>query len=221
MCGRFTLLASKDQIKTQFDVSELPEFLPQYNIAPSLPVLSIVAVENHNHAVLFRWGLVPYWAKDKKIGNSLTNARAETVNSKPAFRNAFKSRRCLMVMSGFFEWRQEGANRQPYYIKRQDDSLLAIAAIWESWQSDDGVETIQSCCLITTEANKTLNPIHHRMPVVLDEHAQTIWLNPNTSVNEALDLLIPYQATKLEVFPVSTKVNSSRYLGSDTIKPLK
>jgi putative SOS response-associated peptidase YedK len=220
MCGRFALISSKDTIKAQFAVIDSPDFESHYNIAPSLPVLSIVEIDHHNHAVLFKWGLIPYWAKDKKIGNSLTNARAETVNAKPAFRTSLKSKRCLMVMSGFFEWQEQGGIRQPYYIKRKDDGLLAIAALWESWQSPDGSETIQSCCLITTEANALLDSVHHRMPVVLDSPAQALWLNPNTSVNEALHLLRPYEGTELELFPVSTKVNSSRYLGRDTIKPL-
>lgn len=220
MCGRFTLISSDEKIKAQFDLSDLPPILPQYNIAPSLPVLSIVEVEKQNHAVLFRWGLIPYWTKDKRIGNGLANARAETVQAKPAFRNAFKSRRCLIVMSGFFEWRQEGAIKQPYYIKRQDDNLLAIAALWESWQSADGVETIQSCCLITTYANEILSPIHDRMPVILGKKAQALWLNPKTSAGEASNLLTPFDGSELEFFPVSIKVNSSRYLGGDTIKPL-
>ncbi|MBA2655422.1 MAG: SOS response-associated peptidase [Tatlockia sp.] len=181
MCGRFALIPDDEIIKTQFAVSEVPPLEPQYNIAPSLTVLAIVKVEHHNHAVLFRWGLIPYWAKDKKIGNSLTNARAETVMEKPAFRKAFQSRRCLMVMSGFFEWQEQGAVKQPYYNKHKNNKLMAIAGLWESWQSANGDEVIQSCCLITTKANELLDPIHHRMPVVLNKDAQALWLNPTTN----------------------------------------
>ncbi|MBA2710498.1 MAG: SOS response-associated peptidase [Tatlockia sp.] len=220
MCGRFALTATPEKIKAQFELSELPELIPQYNIAPSLAVLAIVEAGSKPHAVLFRWGLIPFWAADKKIGNSLNNARAETVTAKPAFRRAFKSRRCLMVMSGFFEWQDQGGLKQPFYIKNKNEELLAVAGLWESWQSADGQEVIHSCCLITTQANSLLDLVHHRMPVILDKEGQNKWLNPKTSIEEALKLLKPCCENELDLYPVSVKVNSSRYLGFDTINPM-
>ncbi|MBA2651157.1 MAG: SOS response-associated peptidase [Tatlockia sp.] len=221
MCGRFTLITSKDKIKAQLDVIDLPAFSPQFNIAPSLPVLAIVELEAIRHAVTFRWGLVPYWAKDKKIGNGLANARSETITTKPAFREAFKSRRCLLVMSGFFEWQEQGGLKQPYYVKHKKGDLLAIAAIWESWQAKDGSETLQSCCLITTQANDLMHPVHDRMPVILNREGRAHWLNPKETSNDLLSLLKPYEPDDLEVYPVSTKVNNGRYEGLDTVLPIK
>ncbi|CDZ79359.1 hypothetical protein BN59_03677 [Legionella massiliensis] len=222
MCGRFTLFTSKDWVREQFGIDKLPDFTNQFNIAPSQMVLAIVAVDNQWHVVLFRWGLIPFWATDKKIGNKFANARSETVTVKPAFRRSFQSKRCLMLMSGFFEWQQRLGMKQPYYIESvKRDELLTVAALWDSWQAPGEEDVIQSCCLLTTSANEMMRPIHDRMPVILTEKEQQAWLNCNSSINELTSLLVPYAGTDLHCYPVSTKVNNSRYQGVDTINPIQ
>lgn len=208
-------------IRQQFGVAEVPDFLNRFNIAPSLDVLALVAVDNQWHAVLFRWGLIPFWAKDKKIGNKLANARSETVMDKPSFRRSFQSKRCLLLMSGFFEWQQQVNKKQPYYIEsKKRDELLAVAALWDSWQNPEEDEEIQSCCLLTTGANELMKPIHNRMPVILETHEQSVWLDNQSTTQELTSLLKPYAGSDLHCYAVSTKVNNSRYEEVDTITPL-
>lgn len=222
MCGRFTLFTSKDMIREQFRVTTIPDFTNHFNIAPSLNTLALVVVENQWVIVQFRWGLIPFWAMDKKIGNKLANARSETVTVKPAFRRSFQSKRCLMLMNGFFEWQQQGIFKQPYYVESTTPhKLLAVAALWDSWQNPTDNEVIYSCCLLTTSANELMKPIHHRIPVILNPEGQAIWLNKKSTAEELTSLLKPYSGQDLQCYPVSTKVNNSRYEGIDTIQPIK
>lgn len=208
-------------IREQFGVEDIPDFSNRFNIAPSQEVLALVAVDNEVHALLFRWGLIPFWAKDKRIGNKLANARSETVMDKPSFRRSFQSKRCLMLMSGFFEWQQQINLKQPYYIESTHrDELLAVAALWDSWQNIEGNEVIQSCCLLTTGANELMMPIHDRMPVILNAQKQAAWLNAQSTPQELMALLKPYADSDLHAYAVSTKVNNARYDAVDTITPL-
>lgn len=221
MTGRFALYAPYAKIKAQFDVEEFAELTPRYNITPGQKILFLSQLnEDHsNHLLYLSWGLVPFWAKDKKIGNRLIIARAETVSDKPAFRQSFKSKRGVIIMSGFFEWKQEQI-KQPYYFKNKNDELLAVAAIWDRWQSEEG-EVIESCCLITTNANKLMMPIHHRMPALLNKNDLPLWMD-NTQCNkpELLKLLNPYSNDGLECYPVTTKMNNSRFNDHQAIEPL-
>src|SRR5262249_41276153 len=154
-------------------------------------------------AVFCRWGLIPSWAKDKKIGARLINARAETVAEKPAFRSAFKHRRCLIPADGFFEWKNEGGRKQPYYITLQDGGLFALAGLWEEWHSGAG-EVMPSCTIITTEANEVVRPLHERMPVILEVTGYADWLDPTAKSKEALlSLLRPFPAERMRAYPVS------------------
>ena len=168
MCGRFTLATVPEIVAEFFELAAVPDLSPRYNIAPTQPAPAIlVASERPARRFSFlRWGLIPGWAKDPKIGNRMINACAETVAEKPAFRSAYRRRRCLVVSDGFYEWQKGPARKQPFYILMRDDRPFAFAGLWEHWEGEDGT-TIDSCALLTTRPNDVLRPIHDRMPVIL------------------------------------------------------
>ncbi|MBD2022479.1 SOS response-associated peptidase, partial [Leptolyngbya sp. FACHB-36] len=167
MCGRFSLHVEAAALAEVFQLPEEPSWTPRYNIAPSQAVATIAQTASSAHQFrLLRWGLIPSWAKDEAIGNKLINARAETVAEKPSFRAAFKQRRCLILADGFYEWqRLNTKKKQPHYFQRSDAQPFAFAGLWEHWQHGEAV--IDSCTIITTQANELLEPIHDRMPVML------------------------------------------------------
>ena len=207
MCGRFSLTQSVATLSDAFDLDELPEWQPRYNIAPTQTVLAIAALpDKAPQARLFRWGLVPSWATDLTIGAKLINARAETVAEKPSFRSAFKQRRCLVLADGFYEWqRTDRKTKQPYYFQLADRQPFAFAGLWERWHGDDHV--VETCTILTTQANAVLQPVHDRMPVIVAPEHYNRWLDA-TTVNEALQrLLHPYAADAMQSHPVSTVVN--------------
>ena len=220
MCGRFAFVPKYDKLRYQFHVNERVEITPRYNIAPGATVLFLCSPDGvHINPLNLRWGLIPFWAKDKKSVGSLINARAETIFEKPAFRQALKSKRGLMVMSGFYEWRVDQGIKQPYYVKQQQDDYLAIAAIWDTCQIED--EVIHSCCLITTSANQLMAPIHQRMPVILSKEDQLIWMNNQEYHPEQLNKIMqPYSGNDLMCFPVTREVNSSKFESSESILPI-
>lgn len=211
MCGRFTLTVSPDQLQAAFDLSEPPpaELGPRYNIAPTQPV-ALVTNQLPRKLELFKWGLIPAWAKDPKIGNSLINARGETVAEKPAFRAAFKRRRCLILADGFYEWKKDGKTKTPMYIQLKDGAPFALAGLWEVWQAADG-SSVPTCTIITTTPNKIMETIHDRMPVILPPKAYATWLTPGElTAAEAHALLQPFAASKMKARAVSTLVNNPR-----------
>jgi putative SOS response-associated peptidase YedK len=220
MCGRYTLIASPVQIKDFFGLEEVPEFAPRYNVAPSQEV-PIVRLDEKGtrRLVQVRWGLIPSWAEDASIGYKLINARSETVADKPSFRAAFRQRRCLVPASGFFEWRANGKTKQPFYIHQRDGLPLAIAALWERWKAPEG-QPVESCTLLTTEANQTLRPLHQRMPVFLAQADHTCWFEPSAKPADLLPLLRPYSAEELVAYAVSSQVNNPRNEGPRCILPL-
>lgn len=222
MCGRFSLFATGNEIKEHFSLANLPELPARYNIAPSEQVLAICKHnDNHYHSHWFKWGLIPSWAKDEKIAYKMINARAETISEKIAFKRAFKSRRCLVIANGFYEWHREDNIKQPYYFKRQDNQLFAMAAIWEYWKRDDD-KIIKSCSMITTDANALMKPIHHRMPVILHPDDYSTWLNIESyHANELKSLLAPYPDNDFSSHSVSTRVNSAQYINEDAILPIE
>jgi putative SOS response-associated peptidase YedK len=215
MCGRFTFTADPDELKDAFGLSEpAPAGLtPRYNVAPTQPV-AVVPNREPRKLDIFNWGLIPSWAKDPKIGNSLINARAETIAEKPAFRAAFKRRRCLVLADGFYEWKKTGAPKgpkTPMYIQLKDGRPFAFAGLWDVWQSADG-SSLNSCTIITTTPNELLAEIHDRMPVILPPSAYATWLTPDELPSEkALALLRPFDAAQMTMRPVSTKVNDPRF----------
>lgn len=225
MCGRFTLRASAKDIADLFQVEVGPELFPRFNVAPTQEVLAIRAAAdadggspNLREAVRLHWGLIPSWAKDPKIGNSLINARAETVATKPAFRSAFKKQRCLVLADGFYEWKKTGKAKQPYYITRPDGLPFAFAGLYEHWRH--GELTIDSCTIITTDANETVKELHNRMPVILAPTDFSTWLNPQEAPPRLQELLRPLPEDELTLFPVSTKVNRPGYQGADCIESM-
>jgi putative SOS response-associated peptidase YedK len=220
MCGRFTLHDDPGQIVERFRLRVGSAFLPRYNVAPTQSVPAVRQGAGGRELVLLRWGLIPSWAKDPKIGYSLINARAETVADKPAFRSAFRRRRCLIPASGFLEWAKLGKVKQPYHFRRKDHAPLALAGLWECWESPEG-EVIESCTIITTAANELVAPMHDRMPVILDPADFDRWLDlAYQQVDGLTPLLVPYPAEVMEAVAVSPLVNSPKNDGPECLMPV-
>jgi putative SOS response-associated peptidase YedK len=210
MCGRFTLFLDPRDLMAAFPGFEVPvDWTPRYNIAPSQPV-AVIANNGENKIEFFRWGLIPFWAKDAKIGNRMINARAETVADKPSFRAAFRRRRCLVLADGFYEWRKEPGQKTktPMYIRLQSGNPFGFAGLWESWRSPED-ETVLSCTIITTSPNELVKEIHNRMPVILDPAGYDLWLDKTEhNPDELGEWLRPYPASEMTAYPVSKLVNS-------------
>lgn len=220
MCGRFTLTTSGEIIAEHFDLAEPPEINPRYNIAPTQEIATIWndSEQQTRQFKGMKWGLIPFWSKDVTIGSKLINARLETVTEKPAFRKAIRHQRCLILADGFYEWKTEGKTKQPYYFSLNERSPFAFAGLWDSWKSPDGDDRI-SCTILTTEANESVQPVHHRMPVILSADIYSDWLNP--SLNQPEQILSLLQITpQLTVNPVSSKVNRPTYDKPDCIETL-
>jgi len=209
MCGRFTLRAAPQELADYFDLTELPDLVPRYNVAPTQLIGAVRDVAGVRQWSFLRWGLIPRWAKDPKIGNSLLNARSETIATKPSFRSAFKSRRCLIAADGFYEWQRQGKAKQPYHFHRHGDRPMAFAGLWERWETPDG-RMLESCTIATTSAHPVVAPVHDRMPVVIPRDDFARWLNPASSVDELQALLRPYPGDDLEAVAVSSTVNSAK-----------
>jgi putative SOS response-associated peptidase YedK len=221
MCGRFTLRTTRKELADFFGVL-FPDLPPRYNIAPTQEVPAIRAAAAGRELVNLRWGLMPSWAKDKKVGARLINARADTVADKPSFRSAFKSRRCLIPADGFYEWQKAGAKKQPYYVTLRTGGPFAFAGLWERWHGGDGEGDVQSCSIVTTDANELMRPLHDRMPAILDPSDYAAWLDPTPRPKEELlALLRPFPSEAMQAVPVSTTVNNPRNQGPRCIEPLK
>ena len=206
MCGRFTLRTPADRVTELFPGLEIPLYGPRYNIAPTQPVCAVRQIGPVRQWTELRWGLIPFWAKDKKIGARLINARSETVDQKPSFRAAFKKRRCLIPADGFFEWKRGASPKTPFYFTLCDESPFCLAGLWERWETPN--ELIESCTLLTTEANALVAGIHDRMPVILGPDDYDVWLDPGVSSADRLrPLLTPWPADAMKSRQVSTCVN--------------
>ena len=211
MCGRFYLDAQQEELADYFDLPAAPELEARFNIAPSQSIAAVVAGEKGRELRRFRWGLIPFWARDGKIGYRTINARAETVESKPAYRAAFRHRRCLIPASGFYEWKALASGKQPYCIRPTQAALFAFAGLYEHWQGPGG-ETIDSCTIIVTEANPAMRAIHDRMPVILKPKDFAFWLDPTTQQPARLKpLLRPWPDDDLTLYPVSKRVGNPSY----------
>lgn len=219
MCGLYSLTTPVEGIIRLFDVSERPNLRPRYNIAPTQDVTAVRQDEDGaRHLVFFRWGLVPFWAKDLSIGARMINARAESVRQKPAFRAAFKRRRCLVPADGYYEWKKDKADKQPHRIVMEDGGPYAFAGLWESWSSPDGSE-VETCTIITTDASPPVAQIHNRMPVILDQEDFAAWLSGGD--DEAERLLRPYAGRRtLRAYPVDRRVGNVRNDDADLVRPL-
>jgi putative SOS response-associated peptidase YedK len=208
MCGRFTLHHTADEIASQFGVQQtLFPLQPRYNIAPSQPVAVVLEAAGARCLDAYRWGLVPFWAKDPRIGSRMINARAETLAEKPSFRAALVRRRCLIPADGFYEWKKEGKARRPYHIRLRDGAPFAFAGLYEEWQAPDGAP-LRTCAIITVEPNGLMAAIHNRMPAILGADARAAWMDPALkNPQDLLQLLTPYPDGEMEAYPVSTRVN--------------
>ena len=220
MCGRYTLAAEIEPLQARFQFeTPVSDYAPSYNIAPSQEVLAVIRDADTNRAGLLRWGLVPSWAKDSKVGYRMINARAESAAEKPSFRRAMHQRRCLVLADGYYEWQRHDGQKIPIYIRLRSREPFAFAGLWERWHGEDDT-TLVTCTILTTEANEWLRPIHHRMPVILEPHQEALWLDRSVSEPDALQpLLEPVQADILEAYAVSSQVNSARYNSPACILP--
>jgi putative SOS response-associated peptidase YedK len=220
MCGRFTLTSSSSDIAKVFNLANVPSLEPKYNVAPTQQVATILQTESDSDRTfkMLRWGLIPSWAKDSSMGAKLINARAETIAEKPSFRSPFRHSRCLIIADGFYEWQKLENGKQPFYIEQIDSSPFAFAGLWSTWQPPDG-EAISTCTIITTEANEIMQPIHARMPVILNSTDYDLWLDPTVQKPELLQpLLKPLEKDLLKTYPVSTKVNNPRNDSPECLK---
>jgi putative SOS response-associated peptidase YedK len=227
MCGRYVAAAPPSEIAKYFAAAPPAEtekvLEPSYNVAPTNEVYAVV--ERNDERVLdhFRWGLVPFWAKDIAIGSKMINARAEGIATKNAYRHAFRKQRCLIPADGFFEWKKiEGEKRkQPMYIHRVDGEPLAFAGLWETWRGPDrDGEPLYTCTIITTSANETMAPVHDRMPVILPPDLWEKWLDPEIQdTDELVRYLQPAPASLLTLYPISTAVNNVRNKGVELLIP--
>jgi putative SOS response-associated peptidase YedK len=220
MCGRFTLHHSTEEVIERFSVKEVSFTLtPRYNIAPSQPIAAVTE-KSPRYLEGFKWGLVPFWAKDPKIGNKMINARAETLLEKPAFKQALMRRRCLIPADGFYEWKAEGKGKVPLHIRLRTSRLFAFAGLWEEWKSPEG-ELLRTCTIITSEPNDLISQIHNRMAVILKPEHESIWLdNSIKDLDELMNLLQPYPDKEMEVYPVSKRVNSPSFEDSECIRSI-
>ncbi len=200
-----------------FGVQDPPQLAPRYNIAPSTDIAVIRQEHDNRQCILMRWGLVPAWSKEPKTAYSTINARAETVADKPAFRDAFRKRRCLIPATGFYEWQQRDGEKIPHYIQLRDGGLFAFAGLWERWQQ--GEQVLESCTIIVTTANELMQPLHPRMPVILPVAHYADWLNPAHTKQQLLELLAPFDSSVLEAFPVSRLVNNPRNDSAECMVP--
>lgn len=223
MCGRFTLKTAAAILADLFQLAHIPAWAPRYNIAPTQPAPTVVITPEHADRQFkqWHWGLIPSWAKDPRIGTDMINAKAETVSSKPAFRVAFKRRRCLVLADGFYEWQRLERRKQPLYVRMRDGKPFAFAGLWEHWEGQGGV-SIDSCTLLTTEPNDLIRAFHHRMPVILDPNDYALWLDPAIQEPEQLQpVLRPYPPEELMAYPVSTTVNNPSNDIPECIEPLE
>ncbi len=224
MCGRYKLTVSWREIVRLYNLTNSINLPARYNIAPSQDVLAVLydAETKQRRGEMLRWGLVPIWAKDIKLGYSLINARAETVATKPAFREAFKKRRCIIPADGFYEWQPTGGRRkQPYAIVMKDRGVFGFAGLWEQWTDKASGEVIRSCTIIVTAANPLLAPIHDRMPVILDPKNYARWLGETPAAPDELQAMLkPYPPNEMEAFKIGTKIGNPRHDEPSLVEPL-
>lgn len=220
MCGRFTRSADLQTLEIRFGFSApATELSPRFNVAPMQYAPVVVLEDGERRLKLMRWGLLPSWAKDETLAGRLINARAETLADKPSFRQALKSRRCLVLADGFYEWAKSGAGKLPHYFHLRGGQPFAFAGLWERWTTPDG-ETLLTFTIITTAPNELVKSVHDRMPVILRREDEQAWLDPTTSADALARLLVPHPADLMASHPVSRLVNSPQNDSPECISPL-
>lgn len=218
MCGRFSQTQDPGELAPRFQARNfVPDWTPRYNIAPTQNATVVLALAEGRVLQLMRWGLVPFWAKDETIGARMINARSETVGQKPAFRKLFERQRCLVVADGYYEWRKNGAFKEPFRFTLNSGEPFGMAGLYDRWPLT-GLETFT---VITTQANELARPVHERMPVLLDPSQYTAWLDYNYRDTAALErFLVPYPSTRMKCFRVSPRVNNAMHDDPQCIAPL-
>lgn len=220
MCGRFVLENIPEQLMKVYRLSSPPDLSPRYNVAPSQQI-AVVRQQNggDRELAMMQWGLIPSWAKDSAIGYKMINARSETAHEKPSFKQALRSRRCIVPVSGFYEWEKKGKEKIPHYIHLRDGDIMSLAGLWETWKSPEG-ERIETCTILTTAANSLLKPLHDRMPVVLHNEEFDLWFNRDVDdINLLAELFHSYPSDRLEEHIVSKEVNSPSNDSPECIVP--
>lgn len=221
MCGRYVLTAPGAVLAELFALPAPLELAARYNIAPTQAVPIVRLDPTGARELAFaQWGLVPFWAKERAIGNRLINARAETLAEKPSFRDSFKKRRCLIPADGFYEWRKVEGGKQPYLLRLRGGAPFGFAGLWSSWKDRESGETLESCAIVTTRPNELAATVHDRMPVILPHERHATWLDTTETDPAPLsELLAPYPADEMEAFPVSRRVNNPRIDEPSLIEP--
>lgn len=210
MCGRYTLSTPGELLAELFELPSVPDLPPRYNIAPTQEVAAVrrETPEAGRELALLHWGLIPFWAKERAIGNRMINARADGIAEKPSFRSSFKRQRCLVLADGFYEWKKVDGGKQPWYVHLRGGTAFAFAGLWARWRDPESGESVDSCTLVTTTPNALAAEIHDRMPVILPRQHHDLWLDPAVSDRPRLEaLLLPYDPAAMEAWPVSLAVN--------------
>jgi putative SOS response-associated peptidase YedK len=227
MCGRFARKSTQEILAEWFDLEldEMPWFAPSYNVAPQTaqPVVRLGRDTGRPEMAILRWGLVPYWAKDEKIAFSTINARAEEAGSKPAFREALKRRRCLVPADAFYEWqRHDAKSKRPYAFALASGEPYAFAGLWECWRPKDptGAESLETFTILTTGPNELTEPVHNRMPVIVEPRDYDRWLDPGDSERPPVDLLKPFPADRMKAWPVANRVGNVRNDDAQLLDPV-
>jgi putative SOS response-associated peptidase YedK len=220
MCGRYAFFSPAEAVRRVFELDESPSLEPRYNVAPTQDVATVRAGEEGRRSfAMLHWGLVPKWAKERAIGNRMINARGETLDEKPAFRDAFRKRRCLVLADGWYEWQAAAGGKQPWFVRRRDAQPLAFAGLWERWKDPADGSTLESCTIVTTGASESIRKIHERMPVVLDAADWDRWLDTAFSdTGKLAELLVPFDPKALEAWPVGREVNTPKNEGPGLIE---
>ena len=220
MCGRYAFFSPAEAVKRTFALDDFPVMEPRYNIAPTQPVPVLREIEpGRREVAMLHWGLIPSWAREKSVGNRMINARAETLAERPAFRVAFRRRRCVVLADGWYEWQAVASGKQPWFIHSRDGAPMGLAALWESWRDPAGGEPVDSCAIVTTDALGPLADIHHRMPAVLPAAQLELWLDPRRQdVAELSGMLGPRDPAAFSARPVGRRVNDPRNQGSELIE---
>jgi putative SOS response-associated peptidase YedK len=219
MCGRYLITTAPEAMRRLFRYLEQPNFPPRYNVAPTQPVPIVRVADGERHYALLRWGLIPGWVKDPRDFSLLINARGDSVNDKPAFRNAMKRRRCLIPADGFYEWKVEGSRKRPYLVRPKDGGPIAFAGLWESWMGPNG-EEMETAAIVTTQASRDIAHIHDRMPVILQPDTFDFWLDcRNVDAVTAAAAIAPTLPGLLDAYEVSDAVNRAANDGPELLEP--
>lgn len=226
MCGRFSIDIEYNDMKNiiqsryQIEQLNLDYNLPRYNVSPGQKVIAVIHDGTQYRAGTLKWGFVPHWAKDEKIGYSMINAKSESVDTKPAFRQSFKSKRCVILADGFYEWRKEGKEKIPFRFQTHDQKIFPLAGLWSTYIQEDG-NKLHTCTIITTTPNETVSSVHDRMPVILTPDHESIWLNPKVNdINLLKSILIPYESNQMSSYQVSTIVNNAKNETPECVIPI-